>query len=461
MKRRLESIRLRWTFILFVLGFFAQAVAGWAASKPNVVFILADDMGWGDMSRFGCTDYVTTNLDRIGQTGITLTRACAWPVCSPSRAALLTGMDPKRVGVPAVLLPGGNGISTNSYTIAEHLRRAGYATALVGKWHLGYPTVNPQQTPNARGFDYFFGFMGGQINYTNYYYSTEGTNDLWENSNYVADQYQGQYCTRVFTQKALDFINANTNGPFFLLLSYNAPHYPLGNYEPATTAQYSYIPTQNRRQFAAMMRAMDDGVGEILNRIEALGISSNTMVWFMTDNGPILNQGGVAAPFRGEKYTVNEGGVRVPAVVRWPGRFDAPTTNDATFSIVDVFPTLCAALRVPVPETLRMDGTNMLPVLTGAAPPPERPLIFFNDGSYKARALATMDWKYLYTNGAPELYAMPGDLAEATNVAENETALVAEFELALTNQWQAIQRGVYRSHTNVPPALRSMRPPRP
>jgi arylsulfatase A len=129
------------------------------------------------------------------------------------------------------LLPGGAGINTNSYTMAEHLRRQGYATAMIGKWHLGY---EGDALPNTRGFDTFFGFRGGQINYTNYYYSTEGTNDLWENTTDVATNYIGQYCTRVFTQKALTFIDANTNKPFFLYLAYNAPHYPLSRYETNT-----------------------------------------------------------------------------------------------------------------------------------------------------------------------------------------------------------------------------------
>lgn len=440
--------------LLFWMTYGMRKVAAQASpANPNVIFILADDMGWGDISRFGCTDYVTTNMDRIATQGMTLTRACVWPVCSPSRAALLTGMDPKRVGVPAVLLPSStSSISSNSYTIAEHLRRQGYATALIGKWHLGYSN---NALPNARGFDTFFGFRGGQINYTNYYYSTEGTNDLWENTTDVSADYMGQYCTRVFTQKALDFVDANTNRPFFLFLSYNAPHYPLARYETNVVAQYNYITNLNRRYFAAMVRAMDDGIGEVLTRLQQRGLTSNTLVWFMTDNGPMTNQGGDPAPFRGEKFLLLDGGIRVPALVQWPGNIPANSTNDAPFLITDVFPTLAAATGLPPPDSLRLDGSNQLAFLRGGAPPDNPQQVLFNDGNFNRRALITPDWKYINTNGTPELYAMPYDVSETTNQAASHSDLIAEFETAITNRWQDILRGIYK--TNDPPALMRVR----
>lgn len=440
------NIRIRWAGLclgsLLALGNLgAQAQS--STNPPNVIFILADDMGWGDLSRFGCADYVTTNLDRIATQGTTLTRAYTWPVCSPSRAALLTGMDPRRVGVPAVLLPGGSGINSNSYTMAEHLRRQGYATALVGKWHLGYSN---NALPNARGFDTFFGFRGGQINFTNYYYSTEGTNDLWENNTDVAASYIGQYCTRVFTQKALDFIDANTNRPFFLYLAYNAPHYPLSRYETNVVAEYSYITNLNRRYFAAMVRAMDDGVGEVLSKLQQRNLTSNTLVWFMTDNGPMSNQGGQPAPFRGEKFQLLDGGIRVPALVQWPGRIPANSTNDAPFLITDVFPTVAAATGLPVPPSLRTDGTNQLPALLGGAPGYDHTLTLFNDGSFSRRALVMDEWKYINTNGTPELYAMPYDVREETNQAPAYPELVTQYEQSLTNRWTDILRGIYATN---------------
>lgn len=424
-----------------------------ARSQPNMVFILADDMGWGDISRTGCTDYSTPHIDSLADRGMTLTRAVTWPVCSPSRAALMTGMDPKRVGVPAVLLPGGAGINTNSYTIAEHLRRHGYATALIGKWHLGY---TGGALPNARGFDTFFGFRGGQINFTNYYYSTDGTNDLWENDTDVAANYIGQYCTRVFTQKALDFIDAHTNKPFFLFLGYNAPHYPISNYETNTTAQFSYITNLTRRSFAAMVKAMDDGVGEVLSKLQQHGMTSNTIVWFMTDNGPMTGQGGVPAPFRGEKYELLDGGIRVPAMVQWPGKIPAGSTNDAPFIATDLFPTLSASAGLSVPPSLRMDGTNQLPMLIGSGIINTQPVVLFDDGAYRDRTLITSDWKLLITNNsAPELYAMPYDIQETTNLAAANPLLVQEFETILTNRWQFILQGLYR--TNEPPYIMGIR----
>lgn len=429
-----------------------EAAAQAAAATPNVIFILADDMGWGDISRFGCTDFATTNIDRLATQGMTLTRAYAWPVCSPSRAALLTGMDPKRVGVPAVLLPGGTGIHSNSYTMAEHLRRQGYATALVGKWHLGYDGA---ALPNARGFESFFGFRGGQINYTNYFYSTEGTNDLWENGTDVATNYIGQYCTRVFTQKAVDFIDANTNRPFFLYLAYNAPHYPLSRYETNVVAQYSYLANLNRRYFAAMVRAMDDGVGDVLAKLQQRGLASNTMVWFMTDNGPMPNQGGNPEPFRGEKVQLLDGGIRVPAVVQWPGRIPASATSDAPFLITDVFPTVAAATGIQAPPSLRLDGTNRLSVLLGGPPDYDAMLPMFQDGNVNRRALVTDAWKYINTNGTAELYAMPYDVREETNEAATQAVLIGQYESVLSNRWLDITQGLYA--TNSPATILRVR----
>lgn len=426
------------------LGAIAPECRAQASSaNPNVIFILADDMGWGDISHFGGTDFATPNIDSLASQGMTLARAYAWPVCSPSRAALLTGMDPKRVGVPAVLLPGGAGINTNSYTMAEHLRRQGYATAVIGKWHLGY---EGNALPNARGFDTFFGFHGGQINYTNYFYSTEGTNDLWENEADVATNYIGQYCTRVFTQKALDFIDAHTNKPFFLYLAYNAPHYPLSRYETNIVAQYSYLTNQNRRYFAAMTRAMDDGIGEVLTKLQQRGLTSNTMLWFMTDNGPMPNQGGDADPFRGEKFLLLDGGIRVPAVVKWPGKIPPNSTNGVPFMIWDVFPTVAAATGLQAPPSLRMDGTNQLPALLGGTPSSDPALPMFNDGSVNRRALITVDWKYINTNGTSELYAMPYDLMEETNLASAYPSLVEQYELLLTNKWLNLLQGIYATN---------------
>ncbi len=440
---------------LGVLGLVLSTRLEARAAQPNVVFILADDMGWGDVSRYGCTDYVTTNLDRIGQNGLTLVRAHTWPVCSPSRAALLTGMDPKRAGVPAVLMPGAAGINTNTYTMAEHLRRNGYATALIGKWHLGYSN---NALPQARGFDTFFGHRGGEINYTNYYYTSAATYDLYDGTTNVAASYAGQYSTRVFTDKAKTFIEAHTNGPFFLYLAYNAPHYPL--YAPTNyTAMYRHIPFGNRRTFAAMVRAMDDGVGEVLDLLQARGLSSNTLVWFMTDNGAQTNQGGVNLPFRNQKFTLNEGGIHVPSMVQWPGHIPAASTSDVMFRICDVFPTIAAAVQAPVPPSLILDGTNVLPVLTGAESGADRTLIYFGDGSASRQAGVTTDWKYINTNGTEELYRMPSDVEESTNLAAANPEVTAAFALDLTNRWQSIARGLYWPHTNQPPVVqRAARP---
>jgi len=450
-----EMLRSRWAIRLALLVpalFGSRAVQ--AAPQPNIVFILADDMGYGDVSKYYCTDYVTTNIDRIANEGVMLTQAYAWPVCSPSRAALLTGMDPKRAGVPAVLMSGAAGINTNTYTIAEHLKRNGYATGAIGKWHLGY-TGNA--LPQARGFDTFFGFHGGEVNYTNFWYTSGAEYDLWDGGVNVAADYQGQYATQLWTEKAKAFINAHTNQPFFLYLAYNAPHYPL--YAPTNyTAMYTGIPYGNRRTFAAMVRVMDDGIGEILNLLAAKGLSSNTIVWFMTDNGPMTGQGGVALPLKGEKYVVTEGGIRLPSVVKWPGHIPAGTTSDVPFRISDVYPTLCAAVGESVPSSLRLDGTNMIDVLTGNSFAASRTLAFFDDGAYAQRAVVDGDWKMINTNGTAEVYNLASDLSETTDLSGSQSARIAEMEQAASDQWSSIALGLY--NTNKPPEIMKFRGPR-
>lgn len=426
-----------------------------ASSRPNIVFILADDMGWGDVSRYACADFTTPNIDRIATQGVQLMHACAWPVCSPSRAALLTGMDPKRVGVPAVLMPGAVGINTNCYTMAEHFRRSGYATALIGKWHLGYTN---QALPQARGFETYFGFHGGQINYTNFYYSSEGTYDLWDGSTNVADVYFGQYTTRIFTDKAKDYITAHTNTPFFLYLAYNAPHYPLYAPKNYTDRFTNSIPYGNRRTFAGMVAAMDDGIGEILDLLAARGLSSNTLVWFMTDNGALTSQGGVNAPLSGEKATLGEGGIRLPCVVAWPGRLPSGTRMDALFSIVDVFPTLASATGERIPPSLRLDGIDQWGVLRNPSQVSTRTLVVFNDGNYSARAAISNDWKLLNTNGTARLVDLAADLSETNDLAAGNPALVSKLESVASNQWESLKQGIYR--TNQPPEILRFNPSR-
>lgn len=435
-----------------LLGSNAQATP--PADKPNVVFILADDMGWGDVSRFGCRDYVTTNIDRIAAQGATLTHACAWPVCSPSRAAFLTGMDPKRVGVPAVLMPGNAGINTNSYSIAEHFRRNGYDTALIGKWHLGYTN---NALPQARGFNTFFGFQGGQINYTNYYYSSGATYDLYDGTTNVAALYQGQYATTLFTEKAKQFITGATNAPFFLYLAYNAPHYPLYA-PPAAMAKFTYIPFGNRRTFAAMVNVMDEGIGEILDLLASRGLSSNTIVWFTTDNGAMLNQGGSNSPWSGEKNSLSEGGIRLPAVVQWPGHIPAGLVSDIPFRIADVFPTLAGAVGDPVPPSLRLDGTNLWTLFTGAAVTNSRMLCYFNVGSFNDRAVIDDHWKLLNTNGVSMLFDLATDVPETNDLSSLEGARLALMESASSNSWDNLALGLY--NTNTPPRIMKYRPAR-
>jgi arylsulfatase A len=220
-------------------------------------------------------------------------------------------------------------------------------------------------------------------------------------------------------------------------------------------AQYSYIANLNRRYFAAMTRAMDDGVGEVLAKLQQRGLTSNTLLWFMTDNGPMPNQGGVPDPFRGEKSNCWTAACACPRWSSGPGGSRRRSTNDAPFLITDVFPTVAAATGLPVPPSLRVDGTNRLPALLGGTPDYDAVLPIFSDGSYSRRAVVADDWKYINTNGTAELYAMPYDVREETNVASAYPGLVDDFELALSNRWLSILQGLYA--TNEPAVLLRIR----
>lgn len=326
--------------------------------KTNVLFILVDDMGYGDFGVFGDGSSKTPNLDRLVSEGICLTQHYAGsPVCAPSRAAYMTGRYPHRTGVIDTLDANGlDRLSLKEMTIADVFKKNGYATGLIGKWHLG--AIDARYHPNNRGFDEFVGFRGGWSDYYNWVIEYNGK--LRES--------KGEYLTDVFTEEAVSFIKNHKDEPFFLHVAYNAPHFPF-------QAPEEYIkPFRDTGKFNeklstlyAMIAVMDKGIGVILDTLKECGLEENTLVLFTSDNGPQLNDGveRYNCYLNGQKCNTYEGGIKVPAVLRWPGRFKADTRIHHFVHATDWFPTFLSACGLAMPENSAIDGQNILDILMG------------------------------------------------------------------------------------------------
>ncbi len=330
------------------------------SEHPNVVFILADDMGYGDMAHYGNQIIDTPNLDRLAEQGITLTQHySASPLCAPARAALLTGRYNHRTG--AVDVPSNRGLdrfALEETTVADVFSRAGYATGMVGKWHNGLH--NMRYHPNNRGFDEFVGFLNGGMDYYNW--------SLDRNGN--TERADGRYLTDVFSNEAVSFIDEHHDDPFFLYLAYNAPHGPL---QAPDELIHKYRETgevtEEVARLYAMIEAMDAGIGQVLNALSDHGLDDDTIVVFTSDNGPVLrgDLDRYNGPFQGQKGQAWEGGIRVPALVRWPGRVQPGMESDEMMHFCDWLPTLASMANVALPNDLELDGYDATSLLRGEA----------------------------------------------------------------------------------------------
>jgi arylsulfatase A-like enzyme len=438
------------------------------AVRPNIVFIVADDLGYGELGSFGGTEIPTPHLDRLAREGLRFTHAYVTaPYCAASRAALLTGRYQTRFGfefnpVGAANLDPAIGLPTGERTLADHLREAGYATALVGKWHLG---GTARFHPQRRGFDEFFGFLHeghyfvpppwhGHTTWLRRRTLPDGSQGRWTSPDgrIIWSTHMGHFepdydadnpilrggqpvaepanLTDAFTREAEDFIGRHRAQPFFLLLSYSAVHSPLQGAD-GYMQKFSNIPDIHRRIFAAMLAHLDDGVGRVLERLHIEGIADNTLVVFLSDNGGATRElTSSNHPFRGEKGQLLEGGIRVPMIARWPARLAAGRTESRMVSSLDLSPTALVAAGAPVPTG--MDGVNMLPHLTGANDAPIRDHHYwriggrtaFREGNWKIhRPAANRPW---------ELYDLTADPGETHDLSDAEpgrrTALIATFE---------------------------------
>ncbi|WP_035769646.1 sulfatase-like hydrolase/transferase [Arthrobacter castelli] len=345
--------------------------------RPNIIIIYADDLGWGDLGCYGADELSTPAIDTLAENGVRFTD---WysnsPVCSPSRASLLTGRYPAHCGVESIL--GGTrrtpGLKPQR-TLADSLRGQGYTTGIFGKWHLG---ADPTYGPLKYGFDTHFGFRAGCVDYYSHIFYWNDHNpihDLWEDDEEVWRN--GEYLTTIVAERAAGFIEDHSDGPFLCYVPFNAPHYPLHAPEHYVS-QFSHLP-EDRRMMAAMIKAMDDGVGHIMGTLERLGLREDTLVFFSSDNGPSTEErnwlngeevsymGGSAGGLRGHKGSVFEGGIRVPAIISWPRNIGPGQEITTAGVMMDVAPTVLDAVGCP-PES-DIDGRSMLGTLLGADAP--------------------------------------------------------------------------------------------
>jgi arylsulfatase A-like enzyme len=398
------------------------------STRSNIVMILVDDLGYGDLSSYGAKDLRTPNIDALVAGGMSFSRFYAsCPVCSPTRAALLTGRYPALVGVPGVIRTRDSSswghLSPSARTLGELIKPAGYDTALVGKWHLGLESPN---LPNDRGFDLFEGFLGDMMeSYTSH--RRDGKNFMRRNGETIDPK---GHATDLFTQWACEYIRGRKPAgpgvrPFFLYLPYNAPHFPVQppkEYLDKVLSRQGGI-DKTRALLVALIEHLDDAVGKVVAAIKDAGLADNTLVIFNSDNGGDLGCKADNGPLRDGKGSLYEGGLRVPACAVWPGRIKPGSKTDRVALTMDLMPTILEAAGAKAPDGI--EGRSILPTLLGKSQAPETRYLFFTrreGGAYKGKtseAVLHDDWKLLRNlPDAPlELYNLRDDPQEKTDLA--------------------------------------------
>jgi arylsulfatase A-like enzyme len=429
--KQFSSIFTPFRFIFIFIWIFTSLVftPGKAQeTKPNFIVILADDLGYADVGVYGATEIRTPNIDILAQGGTRFTSFYSnSAVCCPTRAAFLTGRYSNRVGIDNVITltgpPSTNGIKDSEVTLAEVLKTLGYTTTLVGKWHLGHL---PEYNPTLHGFDSFFGLA-----YSNNY--NEGKVPLYRNTEIIEQETDQTLLTHRFTQEALDFIDLNKTRPFFLYLAYTAPHVPL-------YAHPDFVGKSQGGLYGDVVEELDWGVGQVMDKIQSLGLSDNTLIVFSSDNGPWIYQGengGSAGPFYCGKGSYFEGGIRVPFITRWPGRIPAGRVLDNYGAFFDLYPTIINLAGGTIPPDKVIDGNDITGMLLGNGGRSDDDIVFtFNS---KNRAIRAGRWKFHppYSGGYiwadecgsaahPELlYDIINDPGETTNLASQKPAVVS------------------------------------
>jgi arylsulfatase A-like enzyme len=411
-----------------------------SAGKPNVVLIITDDVGYGDLGSYGAPDINTPNLDALAAGGVRFTDFYAnGSSCSPTRAALISGRYQSRYAIDAPIPTArqvAGGLPAEGHSLPQVLRTNGYATALIGKWHLGY---TPQFSPLAHGFDSFFGFKSGFIDY---YHHTDGLGqpDLYEDDRPVTVD---GYITDEITRRSVDFITTNAARPFFLEVAYNAAHWPYqvpGKPSKAVNNARHLMPfeaeTSTRADYVKMLEHADEGVGQIVAALAKAGLAGNTLIIFTNDNGgEWLSRN---APLFNRKFTLWEGGIRVPAIVSWPGRLRGGRVTAQVGITMDLTATILAATGSPVPSGAKLEGMNLLPILEDASPVVERTLFWrVQRPELSQRAVRSGNWKLLRDAGTVHafLFDLSKDIGERNDLAAARPDVTRRLHLQLS-EWE-------------------------
>ncbi|HMM91950.1 arylsulfatase B [Bradyrhizobium sp.] len=412
-----------------------SAAAQLPSRRPHIVYIVADDLGWKDVGFHG-SDIKTPNIDRLAQNGAQLEQFYVQPMCTPTRAALMTGRYPCRYGLQTLVIPTPSkyGLPTDERLLPQALKDAGYRTAMVGKWHLGH--ADRKYWPRQRGFDYHYGSMVGEVDY--FTHSSGNVRDWYRDDRPVNEQ---GYVTQLWGKDAVAQINAHdTKTPLFLYLAFTAPHSPY-QAPKEYIDRYRHIEDPTRRSYAAMITCMDDEIGKVVAALERKQMRDNTLIVFMSDNGG--NQTALLAgdadvsklklpadngPYRGGKGMLYEGGTRVAALANWPGRIK-PGEVKEMMHVVDMFPTLAGLAGASLTKGKPLDGLDVWPTISSGAASPRQEIVY-NVEPFRG-GVRIGDWKLIWRTALPsaiELYNIPQDPSEKTNLADSNPAKVAELQ---------------------------------
>jgi arylsulfatase A-like enzyme len=467
MKKLLVILGLAYAAV--TLSVASAVLAAEPSVKPNILYILADDLGWKDVGFHG-SDIRTPNLDRLAETGARLEQFYAQPMCTPTRAALMTGRYPFRYGLQTAVILSGHtyGVPTDEWLLPQALKEAGYETAIIGKWHLGHG--DRKYWPRQRGFDYQYGPLIGEIDY--FTHQQHGVLDWYRNNKPLKE---AGYSTTLIGNEAVKFVaRQDAAKPFFLYLTFNAPHTPY-QAPQAYLDRYKDIADPSRRAYAASITAMDDQIGRVLEALDKKRLRENTLIIFHSDNGGTRNamfagEGDMSkikipcdnGPYRDGKGSLYEGGTRVVSLANWPGHIRAGSTVDEMIHVVDIYPTLAGLAGASTARSKALDGMDVWPTISQGKPSP-RTEIVYNVEPFRA-GVRQGDWKLIWRTPLPaavELYDIRQDPSEKNNVAAGNPEKVAALqtranELAATMAKPVLLQTEFaamRARMHVPPAL--------
>ena len=422
---------------------------GKAEARPNIILIMADDLGYGDLGCYGSTTIRTPQLDALARGGMRFTDFHSnGPVCSPTRAALMTGRYQQRCGIDHVFLASltrGHhekpGLALEEVTFAEILKTVGYKTGLFGKWHLGYPV---EYNPTHQGFDEFRGYVSGNVDYHSHV-DGGGIEDWWDGTTKIEEE---GYVTDLITKHAVDFIERYQDSPFLLYVPHEAPHFPYqGRKDKPFRFPGNPNPGQGIREdwpgaYKEMIEVMDEGIGKIVETVRRLGLERNTFIFFCSDNG--ATRVGSNAPLAGTKGSLWEGGHRVPAIAYWPGKIRPGTITDETTMTMDIFPTLLALTSALSPADVEVDGVNLLPVLLEGKELPGRKLFWSYERRENQREKVVREgpWKLYIRGEEKHLFNLAEDLSEQNNLIAAYPESVRTMEAAFAQWYEEVTAGV-------------------